>query len=57
MWILTIVLLFASGESRAYAFEAGAWKAEYQAAADDMRKLNDMGLHVIGITCEQVKEA
>lgn len=55
MWMLTILLLFASGDVQAFTFQAGAYKHECQSAADRVWRLNEVGFHVISATCERVK--
>lgn len=50
MWILTIMLLFASGEAHALTFSAPS-KPECQVVADRALRLNQIGLHVISATC------
>ncbi len=55
MWILTIMLLFASGEAHAFTFSAPS-KPECQVvASDDALRLREVGLHVVSSTCERVK--
>ncbi len=53
MWILTIVLLLASGDIKVVSVDAGRSlsAASCNARAQNVWKLNEIGFHVIAATC------
>jgi len=56
MWILTVVLMMASGDIALLTFDGGPHKVVCQAMADDSAKLREFGLHIVSATCERVRE-
>lgn len=59
MWILTILLLFQDGSAVPVTkqFTRTVSPDECAAAARDMYRLREIGLHVISVTCSRAKEA
>lgn len=59
MWILTILLLFQDGSAVPVTkqFTRTVSPDECVAAARDMYRLREIGLHVISVTCSRAKEA
>lgn len=57
MWILTIVLLLSTGDTRTVILETDSsiTGAKCKIAAKEAFEMNDYGLHVLSATCSRVK--